>query len=181
MDETGVLAEGEVFCIVDEGGLPKVIAGEHLVISRSPALHPGDIRTVRGVRVPNSSPLMQLRNCLCFSSRGSRDLPSQLSGGDLDGDLYQILFDAKARPKRVFTPADYPRPEPVDLGRTVERRDMTDFFITFMATDQLGRIANQHKILADHRESGVLDPDCVKLAELHSTAVDFSKSGIPVR
>ncbi|EXJ58741.1 hypothetical protein A1O7_06171 [Cladophialophora yegresii CBS 114405] len=180
MDETGILQEGQIFCIVEEGDLPKVIAGENLIISRSPALHPGDVRCVTGVTVPSSSPLMALRNCVCFSSRGSRDLPSQLSGGDLDGDLYQILFDPKARPERVFEPADYPRAKPIDLERSVQREDMTDFFITFMATDQLGRIANQHKYLADQRENGTLDPDCIKLAELHSTAVDFSKSGIPV-
>ena len=174
MDETGLLEEGQIFCIVEEGGSCQVIAGHNLVISRSPALHPGDVRTVTGVQVPVDSPLMQLRNCICFSSKGKRDLPSQLSGGDLDGDLYQILFDWQAVPKRVFTPADYPRTEPVDLGRAVERQDMTDFFITFMATDQLGRIANQHKILADQRSAGVLDPDCIKLSELHSTAVGES-------
>ncbi len=130
MDETGVVEESEIFCIVDEGGSPKVIAGKNLIISRSPALHPGDVRVVTGIRVPDWSPLMQLRNCVCFSSKGKRDLPSQLSGGDLDGDLYQILIDPRASPKRVFAPADYPRPAPVDLGRAIERQDMTDFFIT---------------------------------------------------
>jgi hypothetical protein len=180
MDETGLLEEGQIFCIVEEDGLPKIITGENLVISRSPALHPGDVQCVAGVTAPASSPLMALRNCVCFSSKGSRDLPSQLSGGDLDGDLYQILFDPKARPKHVFEPADYPRPEPIDLGRPIRREDMTDFFITFMDTDQLGRIANQHKILADQSDAGVLDPDCIKLAELHSSAVDYSKSGVPV-
>jgi hypothetical protein len=180
MDETGVLEEGQVFCIVDLDGHACVITGKDLVITRSPALHPGDIQLATGVTVPRDSPLMQLRNCICFSQKGARDLPSQLSGGDLDGDLFQILFDPRARPKRVFQPADYSRPKPVDLGRTITREDMTDFFITFMATDQLGRIAVQHKVLADQRNSGVLDGDCLILAELHSTAVDFSKTGIPV-
>ena len=180
MDETGVLEEGQVFCIVEEDGKPRVITGNNLIITRAPALHPGDIQLVTAVAMPNHSPLMELRNCICFSSKGKRDLPSQLSGGDLDGDLYQILFDKRARPKRVYTPADYARPTPVDLGRPIQREDMTEFFVTFMATDQLGRIANLHKILADQRPSGVLDPDCLTLAELHSDAVDFSKSGIPV-
>jgi hypothetical protein len=57
---------------------------------------------------------------------------------------------------------------------------MTDFFVTFMATDQLGRIATLHKVLTDQKDDGVSNPDCVILAEMHSTAVDFSKSGIPV-
>ena len=50
-----------------------------------------------------------------------------------------------------------------------------------METDQLGRIATLHQILADQREMGTLDPDCITLAELHSTAVDFTKTGIAVR
>jgi hypothetical protein len=58
---------------------------------------------------------------------------------------------------------------------------MTDFFVTFMETDQLGRICNAHKILADQSDEGVLDPRCVQLAEMASTTVDFSKAGIPVR
>jgi RNA dependent RNA polymerase len=180
MDETGILEEGQIFCTVEEDGHVRVITGEDLIITRSPALHPGDIQLVKAVTVPEDSPLMHLRNCICFSQKGPRDLPSQLSGGDLDGDLYQILLDPKARPRRVFGPADYAKQEPFNLGRPVEREDMTDFFVTFMETDQLGRIATQHKVLADQRVDGVLNPDCVTLAEMHSTAVDFSKSGIPV-
>ncbi|KAL5344777.1 hypothetical protein ACLOAV_010174 [Pseudogymnoascus australis] len=180
MDETGILEEGEIFCIVEVNGTPKVITGKELIITRSPALHKGDIQTVTGVTVPDNSPLMNLCNCICFSQKGKRDLPSKLSGGDLDGDLYQIIFDPNARPERVFPPADYHSPTPIELDRPVERKDMTDFFVQFMATDQLGRIAVLHKVLADQKEHGVLDPDCLLLAEMHSTAVDFSKSGIPV-
>jgi RNA dependent RNA polymerase len=77
-----------------------------LIITRAPALHPGDIQLATAIAVPNNSPLMKLRNCICSSQKGSRNLPSQLSGGDLDGDLYQIIFDHKARPKKVLAPAD---------------------------------------------------------------------------
>jgi hypothetical protein len=180
MDETGDIEEGQIFCIVEIDGEPKVITGKDLIITRSPALHPGDIQLVTAVAVRDDSPLMRLCNCICFSKKGLRDLPSQLSGGDLDGDLYQLILDPNARPKRVFSPADYRGQPPEDLGRSVVREDMTNFFVTFMATDQLGRIATVHKVLADQKEDGVLDPDCKKLAELHSTAVDFSKTGIPV-
>jgi hypothetical protein len=123
---------------------------------------------------------MRLRNCIYFSQKGSRDLPSKLGGGDLDGDPYQIIFDPNARPKKVFSPADYRGQPPEDLGRSVKHEDMTKFFVTFMATNQLGRIATLHKVLADQKKDGVADPDCLMLAEMHSTAVDFSKSGIPV-
>lgn len=138
MDETGYLQEGEIFCIIEKEGKPAVLTGKDLIITRSPALHPGDIQVVTAVKVPPASPMMRLRNCICFSQKGARDLPSMLSGGDLDGDLYQILFDPRARAKKTFIPADYPRPRAVDLGRRVEREDMTDFFVTFVSVSLCG-------------------------------------------
>ncbi|KAI9739001.1 MAG: hypothetical protein M1818_005315 [Claussenomyces sp. TS43310] len=181
MDETGFLEEGEIFCIMDTPrGTQKVITGERLIITRAPALHPGDIRRVRGVTVPDDSPLMSLSNCIVFSSKGARDLPSQLSGGDLDGDLYNLIWDPYVILKSVHEPADYPRQTAIDIGRSVTRNDMTDFLILFMATDQLGRIATLHQVLADQCDDGTRNPDCIQLAELHSTAVDFSKTGIPI-
>jgi hypothetical protein len=62
----------------------------------------------------------------------------------------------------------------------VERSDVIDHFLTFMEQDQLGRIANIHLTIADQKPLGTFDPDCLVLAELHSIAVDFSKTGIPV-
>lgn len=48
-----------------------------------------------------------------------------------------------------------------------------------MENDKLGVISNQHLQLADQRQRGTLDPDCIKLAALASTAVDYSKTGEP--
>jgi hypothetical protein len=183
MDETGILEEGEIFCIVDMGGRGRVITGENgqpVIITRSPALHPGDVQLATAIAVPEDSPLMQLRNCICFSQNGSRDLPSKLSGGDLDGDTFHIIFDPNARTQESFEPADYARQAPRELDRPVKRQDMADFFVDFMETDQLGRICNVHKMLADQSEEGVNDERCIKLAGMASTAVDFSKTGIPV-
>jgi hypothetical protein len=83
-------------------------------------------------------------------------------------------------PKETFTPAEYSRKPPVDIGRPVKQSDKTDFFLNFIDSDQLGRIAVGHRVLADQRPEGTLDADCITLAELHSDAVDFSKTGIPV-
>jgi hypothetical protein len=181
MDETGLLEKGQVFCVVTVEGMRQFVTGKNLLITRAPALHPGDVQLVEGIEPPLGSPLRELSNCICFSQKGERDLPSQLSGGDLDGDRYYIFWDQDALPKRTFPPADYPRQTPIDLGRNIEVSDMTDFFIQFMETaNQLGRIAVGHQVLSDQRDGGTLDPDCIILAGLHSTAVDFSKTGIPV-
>lgn len=183
MDETGILEEGQIFCIIEEDGEAKVITrsdDSKVIITRSPALHPGDIQLAKAVTVPADSPLMQLRNCICFSQKGSRDLPSMLSGGDLDGDTYHIIFDVNPRPTQVFLPAEYAKQTPRELTGLVQQKDMTDFFVDFMETDQLGRICNAHKMIADQSAEGVRDPKCIQLAEMASTAVDFSKTGIPV-
>lgn len=186
MDETAFLRDGQVYVTydaangTDSGGIESSLTDGRVLITRSPALHPGDIQYVEMVTPPKGHPLLQLRNCIVFSQQGSRDLPSKLSGGDLDGDLYSIIWDPDAVPKRHFEPADYPRANPEPLDREVSQEDMADFFIDFMKSDVLGLIANRHQIYADMRDTGTTDPECINLAEMHSSAVDYSKTGIPV-
>ncbi|KAM5379841.1 hypothetical protein ACJA88_005269 [Fusarium oxysporum] len=151
-----------------------------IIVTRSPALHPGDIQIVNQVTPPQGHPLRSLQNCIVFSQKGKRDLPSMLSGGDLDGDLYNIIWDPDALPDNYFLPADYPRVKPKPLDRPVKPQDIADFFVDFMRTDILGMIATRHVVLADYHEQGTTHPDCISLAGMHSTAVDFSKTGIPV-
>lgn len=180
MDESGFLQEGEIYCYTHNETGPKLLTGP-VVITRSPALHPGDVQCVTAVDVPADNPLRALHNVVVFSSHGQRDLPSQLSGGDLDGDLYNVIYDDTLYPKRLSEPADYPTATPIDIGRPVERSDMTDFFIRFMENDNLGLIATLHQILADQSLAGTFDPLCIRVAGMHSTAVDYSKTGIPVK
>lgn len=183
MDETGILQEGEIYVVTeDPPDRPQsVLTGGKIIITRSPALHPGDIRVAKAVNVSSNSPLNRLSDCVVFSQHGTRDLPSQLSGGDLDGDLYNVIFDPTLMPRfDIAAPADYSRVVTEELDRNVETKDMSDFFVKFMKTDQLGQICTLHQQIADQKELGVFDDDCVKLAMMASTAVDFSKSGIPV-
>ncbi|CCO27353.1 hypothetical protein BN14_01391 [Rhizoctonia solani AG-1 IB] len=58
--------------------------------------------------------------------------------------------------------------------------DVKDFICDYINSDILGVVALRHLRLADERPLGVKDPDCLKLAALHSKAVDFQKSGTPV-
>ena len=139
MDETNTLGEGEIYCCTD-----KYILQGPVTIGRAPALHPGDMQVVMATDVPATSPLKELHNCIVFSQQGLRDLPSQLSGGDLDGDLYSVIYDPRLQLKKTYQAAEYPRVPPVEIKRAVNRKDITDFFIQFMENDQLGRIANLH-------------------------------------
>lgn len=183
MDETGYLEEGQIY-VVTQSSLDErreVLKKDRVIITRSPALHPGDIRIVEAVDVPEDSPLKYLRNCVVFSQHGSRDLPSQLSGGDLDGDKFNIIFEPSLMPQRdIAPPADYPRLPDRDLGREVTISDMSFFFIDFMATDHLAQICTRHLQIADQKTDGVFDPDCIELASMASAAVDYSKTGVSV-
>ena len=180
MDETGYLEEGQIYCVTATDTKKRNVLRGPVAVTRCPALHPGDIQVAQAVDVPADSPLQFLHNCVVFSQKGKRDLPSQLSGGDLDGDLFNIIQHPGLLPKFVVEPADYPRVAPLEIDTIVERRHMTDFFIQFMENDQLGRIATMHQVLADQLAGGTHHQHCLLLASKHSTAVDFSKTGIPV-
>ena len=56
---------------------------------------------------------------------------------------------------------------------------MAHFFVDYIINDNLGRIANAFIAFADFEYNGASCEQCLKLAELHSIAVDFIKSGIP--
>jgi hypothetical protein len=184
MDETNTLRYGEVYIPTQEfdttGKLKRnILVGDRIVITRAPALHPGDVQIVNAVDVPNDSPLRALHNCVVFSQQGPRDLPSQLSGGDLDGDLFHIIYDTRLIPTTTEEPAEYDKVPANDLGRPVEASDIVDFFIEYMNMDRLGQISNKHKIRADNKAGGTKNPECLLLAKLASDAVDFSKTGVP--
>jgi hypothetical protein len=184
MDETGYLQEGQVFVVTEQHaqssyqgfdgpivGGKQVLVQNNIVITRSPAMHPGDVQLVNAVNVPKNSPLQHLRNVVVFS---------QLSGGDLDGDIYNVIYEKSLRPAITYMTVEYPRLSPVELDRSVTARDMSDFFVTFMETDQLGMLCNVYMQLADQKPLGTLDHECIKIAGMASTAVDFSKTGIAV-
>jgi len=189
MDETGYLKENEVYVTYDttEKRTRQLIDSDlgpgRVLVTRSPSHHPGDIQTADHVVPPKNHPLRDLENCIVFSQQGQRDLPSKLSGGDLDGDLYHIIWDwslFEDHELTTFPPAEYPAVISKPQDRPVSREDMTMFFVNFMKNDQLGPISVRHKTLADHYDKGTLHSDCLELAKLASDAVDYSKTGKPV-
>lgn len=181
LDETGYLREGEIYCPIQrEDGKREAHRGV-VAICRNPALHPGDIQTVTAIEVPYDSPLRDLKNCVVFSQRGSRDLPSMLSGGDLDGDIYHIWWEPSMMPRFHAEPADFPSVQALNYEREVTQADIGKFFLDFMENDKLGVISIAHMVLADQEREGVRSPACLTCARMASQAVDFPKTGVPVK
>ena len=181
MDEFKYLKAGEIYvCLrIDDSGRVEYLEGDTLV-TRSPALHCGDIQKVRAIGVIHTNhPLSSLYNCVVFSSEGSRPIPNQLSGGDLDGDLFDISQNALLFPPSWESPDAYDTVRPVDSGQcTID--DISQFFLDFILNDNLGQICTRHAIIADQSKLGVKDENCVKLSRLASQAVDFPKTGLTV-
>ncbi|KAL8997015.1 MAG: hypothetical protein Q9169_003605 [Polycauliona sp. 2 TL-2023] len=170
----------QVFVQLSKGpkGKPEVILGP-MLLARNPSLHPGDIRVVQGVDVVA---LRHLKDAVVVPQTGDRPIVNMCSGGDLDGDDYLVIWDPELLPREWNPPPmDFTPAEKIPLGRQVTPDDLTSFFVEYMKNDNLSRIAVAHLAFADFMEDGVKSSHCVKLAELHSTAVDYIKSGVPAR
>ncbi|KAK2802180.1 hypothetical protein FQN51_004861 [Onygenales sp. PD_10] len=169
----------EIFVQISRPGKskPEVIEGV-CIVARNPSLHPGDIRVVKAVDVPA---LHQLKDVVVFPQTGDRDVPSMCSGGDLDGDDYIVIWDQDLIPEMWFRkPMDHTAAKPKVLDRDVTIDDIITFYVNYMKNDRLPQIATAHLALADDLERGIEDDKCIKLAGLHSAAVDYNKSGVEV-
>ncbi|KAF8973725.1 RNA dependent RNA polymerase-domain-containing protein [Flammula alnicola] len=169
------LKAGEIFaCIKPVNGKTEYLEGP-VLISRSPTIHPGDVMIVNAIGRPQPGSCFHaepLPNTVVFSVLGERPVPSCLGGGDLDGDV--------VRPRRQHPPADYdPAPKKmVDHPSTMA--DVANFVMEYINSDVVGVVAINWLIIADQSGEGIFDTDCMKLASLHSNAVDYPKSGQPV-
>ena len=166
----------EVFCRVDRHrkGVYETITGV-CILARNPSLHPGDIRVVRAVDAPC---LHHLTNCIVSPQTGDRDISNMCSGGDLDGDDYLLIWDDDLIPQEWnHPPMDFAPAKPCPLNREVNVEDMTNFFVDYLKSDTLALIATNHLAFADDQELGVKSSKCLELAQLHSYAVDYPKSG----
>lgn len=123
--------------------------------------------------------LSHLVNVLIFPNNGNRPHPNELSGGDLDGDIYSLIYDHRLIPKFNESPMSYDAPRQPHQTEKVTCEQIQDFFVNYMKNDNLGLIANTHVALADLHPNGARSNECIQLAKLHSTAVDFCKTGVP--
>ncbi|CAK5264770.1 unnamed protein product [Mycena citricolor] len=111
---------------------------------------------------------------------GERPCPSMLGGGDLDGDTYHLIPQEKhpeLRPSRICPPAEYaPSPQKL-VARPSTSADIREFVIEYINSDAVGIVATNWLLIVDQSPHHIFDRDCLKLAKLHSDAVEYPKSG----
>lgn len=191
-DPFGVLKEDEVFVQLRTPENTKIIEGSVLIF-RNPCLHPGDIRTVKGVYIEE---LKHLYNVVVFPTNDCKQsLAVSCSGGDLDGDQYAVIWDENLIPPKecMYEPCDYTGLEDEEDEEDASKEattpiitptpDVTDkiglaeYFVKFMSNDCLGRVAHKHLALCDILDEGARDPVACELAKVQAQAVDFPKTG----
>ncbi|KAK0462914.1 RNA dependent RNA polymerase-domain-containing protein [Desarmillaria tabescens] len=187
-----VLKPGEIYCAVHPpGGKRRVVTGQ-CTIFRNPCLHPGDIQLATAVdHEIFSSELWQGRpptNVVVFSTQpGERNLPNKLSGGDLDGDFFTVLWDPELQIEDPEEPMDYTPVDPIEIPEeqeSVDVEDICEFFVDadhlrpeFMKSDVLGLVSHIHEAKSDELDPS--HPHCVPVKiPLHlqnSIAPDFQR------
>ena len=182
-DETGSLCYGEVFVqysvnIDRSQAETKTLEGP-VVIAKNPCFHPGDMRQFTAVDKPQ---LKHMIDCVVFPTQGSRPHADEMSGSDLDGDMYFVCWHNQLLPPgENKEPMNYQAKPKQVLQRPVTESDMIDFIGSYIEGDSFGVIANSHLAYADGQENGIFSQECLKLAEMHSDAVDFPKTGFHVK
>ena len=79
-----------------------VLNCDTVLVGRNPSLHPGDLRFLYAVDVPH---LHHLGNVIVFPCKGERTHPTEMSGGDLDGDIYLFaVWEKNLFPSHASTP-----------------------------------------------------------------------------
>ncbi|KAF7793210.1 hypothetical protein EIP86_004319 [Pleurotus ostreatoroseus] len=166
------LPEGHVFAYIVpiDGSEPLFLKGPVLVF-RSPTKHPGDLQMATAIgKPPVGSPFEHepLRNTLVFSVLGDPYVVT-------DFDKLHI-----ARKSGPYPPAAYDPSARRRIERPSTKEDMIDFVVEFLYSNNIGIISNEWLLQAD-KKNGIFGRECLRLAKLHSDAVDYQKTGIPVR
>jgi RNA-dependent RNA polymerase len=189
IDETGLVPEGCVFVQVRKSlfGVRastkadfKPIVGP-VMVTKHPVMHPGDVRMLLAVDVPE---LRRHNNVILFSRKGSRPEANKMAGSDLDGDEFAVTWDPRLFIHANFDPFDYDcsnaaEPATEAFPSTDDERStaLMSHFINHAKSDNLGQISMMWQDYAAITGAGC--DECIELAALHSVAVDFPKTGVP--
>lgn len=184
LDETQTLKYGEIYANIVEGNNEFELEGK-VVVFRNPCVLPSDVRVLNACNKSSASRLKKLyQNCLVIPSQGKDSHARECAGGDLDGDLYYVIWDEKLIPKSLKVPGE-PIVEVVTEDKKTLTTDnsrelvsMTQFFCDYVSKNQLGIIANAHLAVSD--ELGMRHPKSIQLARYVAAETDAPKKGLTV-
>ncbi|CAF1239013.1 unnamed protein product [Adineta steineri] len=176
IDESRTLQYGEVFIqYTSNSQIESEIVLGYVAVTKNPCLYPGDIRILKAIDVPH---LHHLHDCIVFPCNGNRPHTNEISGSDLDGDVYWVCWlpDLVPNLENQIDPLDYDTLEKKLLDHAITMDDVAEFLIDYMANDFLGELCNAHLAWADLELA--TSPRCIELAHDIAAVVDYPKTGI---
>lgn len=185
LDETGTLNYGEIYANIVEGGNEFELTGKVLVF-RNPCVLPSDIRVLNACGGGDMRLKKLYQNCLVIPSQGRDSHARECAGGDLDGDLYYVIWDSNLIPKKLSVPGE-PIVEVISEEKQAKatvtehsngEASMAKFFCDYVSKNQLGVIANAHLAVSD--ELGMRAPQSIQLARYVAAETDAPKKGLTV-
>lgn len=103
-------------------------------------------------------------------------MPYEMSGSDLDGDEFVAIWEPQILFPENVEPYIYPdRLNPTQSANENRIVDEMDFFCHYIANDVVGTLSNAHLAFSDAK--GLLSPQCLRLVERVSLALDSVKTG----
>ena len=186
LDETNTLEYGEVYAHIVEDGVDIELECK-VVVFRNPCVLPSDIRVLFArSRTRCNSKLRDLyQNCLVLPAKGRNSHAQECSGGDLDGDLYYVIWDERVIPPKLSPPGlKVVEVETITTKELASKKsesshyEMMQFFCDYLSKNQLGIIANAHLAISD--KLGTFHPQSIQLARYVTAETDAPRKGLTV-
>ena len=207
IDETGILKHNEVFIHIiksseyNEDNEINLILNQEIFVTKNPCLYPGDIRILNAVNNEKIySNLYHMINVIVFSSQDSindmRPIQNQISGGDLDGDIYYVSWNKKIIEniiKRNIKPLEDPNYSNNydneilyniesynnnNDNKLVGEKEILSSYIDILENDLVPRISNLYIAHADNDlKNGPFSEKCMELSKIFLIAIDSQKTG----
>ncbi|CAF4599463.1 unnamed protein product, partial [Rotaria socialis] len=185
VDEYGVLEYGQVFIQYTEltddymsnnsESEKATILEQQVVVTKNPCHHPGDVRVFKAVDVPE---LRHLKDVIVFPQRGKRPHPNEISGSDLDGDEYAVIWHPAFIPQTPNDiPYDYDSHIPMKriTDRPINRLDIQSTVLDISEQSCVGKLCSLH--LANMDLYGVAHPKTLAIAGYIAEELDAPKTG----
>ncbi|KAG2366052.1 RNA dependent RNA polymerase-domain-containing protein [Suillus spraguei] len=146
------LPPGKIYaCVHKPGDSEPIWLHGPCMISRSPVIHPGDVQQSYAIGKPPTDKLClfsHLKNVVVFASTAS-----------------------------------YPSGKPFTIEQPSTIDDVCNFVVEYINSDVVGLVSDKHITIAGKAgtqiisQDGTFNESCLKLAALHSQAVDYPKNG----
>ena len=102
----------------------------------------------------------------------------EMSGSDLDGDLYWATWHSSLIILLNRPPANFVKANNKQMEGEPTQEDLIEYMCESIEhSSDIGRLANAHLVHADVEQDGIYSEKCLKLADRHCIAVDFPKTG----